>query len=36
MSAMMDQIKQDTQEMKKMCDMLTGEDKEECLAGFEE
>ena len=36
MNAVMDQVKQNTQEMKKVCDMLTGEQKEECLKGFEE
>ena len=36
MNAMMEGVKQNLQEMKKVCDMLSGEDKAECLAGFEE
>lgn len=36
MNVIMDQVKQDMEGMKKMCDMLTGEEKAECLAGFEE
>jgi hypothetical protein len=36
MNAMMDQMEQNMEGMKKVCDMLTGEDKTECLEGFEE
>lgn len=36
MNVMVDEMKQDLQGMKKICDMLTGTEKTECLAGFEE
>ena len=36
MNAMVEQMKQGTQNLKQVCNMLTGEDKDECLAGFEE
>jgi len=36
MNVMVDEIKQDLQGMKKICDMLDGTEKAECLAGFEE
>ena len=36
MNAMLEQIQQNMGEMKKMCDLLSGEDKAECLKGFEE
>lgn len=36
MDAMVEQMEQGTQNMKQFCEMLTGEDKVECLRGFEE
>ncbi len=35
MNAMMDQIRQNPQDMSQICEMLTGKEKAECLAGFE-
>ncbi len=36
MNAMVEQMEQNVDEMKKVCDFLSGEDKEECLKGFSE
>jgi len=36
MNATMVKVQQDAKNMKKMCEMLSGEQKEECLRGFEE
>jgi len=35
MNEMMGQIRQNTQDMSKICEMLSGEEKAECLKGFE-